>query len=153
MPQVLYETGVTSGTILIILGTASLFTWILTMQQVPQQLSAAILAMNPDKITILLLINVVLLIAGTMIDTISALIIFTPLFLPMVLALGVDPIHFGLIMTVNLTIGMVTPPVGVCLFVTARIANISIGKMWKDLWPMLVVLIGSCSWSPTWRTS
>jgi C4-dicarboxylate transporter, DctM subunit len=141
LPQVLYETGVTSGTILIILGTASLFTWILTMQQVPQQLSAAILAMEPDRITILLMINIVLLIAGTMIDTISAIIIFTPLFLPMVLALGVDPIHFGLIVTVNLTIGMVTPPVGVCLFVTARIANISIGKMLKDLWPMLLVLL------------
>jgi C4-dicarboxylate transporter, DctM subunit len=141
LPQVLYETGVMNGTILIIVATASLFTWLLTTQQVPQQLTSAILGMNLDKFAILLMINVVLLIAGTMIDTISAIIIFTPLFLPMVTAMGVDPVHFGLIVTVNLTIGMVTPPVGVCLFVTARIANISIGQMLKDLWPMITILL------------
>lgn len=141
LPQILYETGVTNGTILFIVANASLFTWLLTTQQIPQQLSAAILELNPDRFTVLLLINVVLLIAGTMIDTISAVIIFTPLFLPMILALGIDPIHFGLIITVNLTIGMITPPVGVCLFVTARIAKISIGQMWKDLWPMILALL------------
>ncbi|MHB0870475.1 MAG: TRAP transporter large permease [Chloroflexota bacterium] len=140
LPKILYETGLTTGTILFILGTASLFTWLLTVQQIPQQLTAAIVSMNPDKVMVLLLVNVVLLIAGTMIDTISALIIFTPLFLPIVKSVGVDPIHFGVIMAVNLTIGMITPPVGVCLFVTSSIAKVSIRQMWPDLWPMILVL-------------
>ena len=142
LPKILYETGITTGTILFILGTASLFTWLLTIQQIPQQLTAMILAANPDKIMVLLIVNVILLIAGTMIDTISALIIFTPLFLPIVRSVGVDPIHFGVIMAVNLTIGMVTPPVGVVLFVTSAIGKVSIREMWPDLWPMIVVLIG-----------
>lgn len=141
LPKILYETGITTGTILFILGTASLFTWLLTIQQIPQQLTAMILEMNPDKVMVLLLVNVILLIAGTMIDTISALIIFTPLFLPIVKSVGVDPIHFGVIMAVNLTIGMVTPPVGVVLFVTSAIGKVSIREMWPDLWPMIVVLV------------
>lgn len=141
MPRILYETGLTTGTVLIILGTASLFTWFLTIQQVPQQLTAAILGLNADKFMILLIVNVVLLIAGTMIDTISALIIFTPLFLPIVTSAGVDPIHFGVIVAVNLTIGMITPPVGVVLFVTSAIGKVSIREMWPDLWPQIAVLV------------
>ncbi len=141
LPRILYETGLTTGTILFILGTASLFTWLLTVQQIPQQLTAAIVAAHLDRIAVLMLVNIVLLIAGTMIDTTSALIIFTPLFLPVVRAVGVDPIHFGIIVAVNLTIGMVTPPVGVVLFVTSAIGKVSIRQMWPDLWPMIVVLM------------
>lgn len=141
LPKILYETGITTGTILFILGTASLFTWLLTIQQIPQQLTAMILEANPDRFMVLLIVNVILLIAGTMIDTISALIIFTPLFLPIVKSVGVDPIHFGVIIAVNLTIGMITPPVGVVLFVTSAIGKVSIREMWPDLWPMIVVLV------------
>jgi C4-dicarboxylate transporter DctM subunit len=90
---------------------------------------------------LLLIINVILLIAGTFIDTISAVSIFTPLFLPLVLAAGIDPIHFGIIMAVNLTIGMATPPLGVCLFVTAAIGKISVPKMFKFLFPQVIILI------------
>ena len=93
------------------------------------------------RCVLLLVINVILLIVGTFLDTTSAIVIFTPLFLPLVQAMGIDLIHFGLVMAVNLTIGMCTPPPGVCLFVTSSIAKISLKDMFKDLLPMLGVLI------------
>lgn len=150
LPRILYETGVTTGTVLFILGTASLFTWLLTVQQIPQQLTAAMMSLNADRIVVLLMVNLALLVAGTFIDTISALIIFTPLFLPLVKSVGVDPIHFGIIVAVNLTIGMITPPVGVVLFVTSAIGKVSIREMWPDLLPMIAVLIGILAVTTYW---
>ena len=82
-----------------------------------------------------------MLIAGTFIDTTSALVIFTPLFLPLVQSMGIDLIHFGLVMAVNLTIGMCTPPLGVCLFVAGSIGRVSLKEQMKDLLPMLGVLL------------
>ena len=82
-----------------------------------------------------------MLIAGTFIDTTSAVVIFTPLFLPIVQTFGIDLIHFGLVMAVNLTIGMCTPPLGVCLFVAGSITKVSLKEQMKDLVPMLVVLL------------
>lgn len=90
---------------------------------------------------LLLVINIVLLIAGTFIDTTSAIVIFTPLFLPLVQAMNIDLIHFGLVMAVNLTIGMCTPPLGVCLFVSGSIAGVSLKDQMKDLLPQLGVLL------------
>jgi C4-dicarboxylate transporter DctM subunit len=90
----------------------------------------------------LLVINLILLVVGTFIDTISALVIFTPILLPLATSVGVDPIHFGIIISVNLTIGMITPPVGVCLFVTTAIAKLTIREMMRDLTPMIFLLIG-----------
>ena len=90
---------------------------------------------------LLLVINIVLLIAGTFIDTTSAIVIFAPLFVPLATHMGVDLIHFGLIIAVNLTIGMCTPPLGVCLFVSGSIAKISLKDQMHDLLPMLGVLL------------
>ena len=120
---------------------ASLFTWVITVAQVPQTVSAFLSATISNKYVMLLVINVVLLIAGTFIDTTSALVIFTPLFLPLVQAMGIDLIHFGLVMAVNLTIGMCTPPLGVCLFVSGSIAKVSLKEQMRDLLPMLGVLL------------
>jgi C4-dicarboxylate transporter DctM subunit len=139
--RLLYETGLLTGKILFILGTASIFSWLLTVQGVPQRVTAAIASLNPGWIVMLLIINLVLLFVGTFIDTISALVIFTPLLLPLAMSVGVDPIHFGIILAVNLTIGMITPPVGVVLFVTTAIAKLSIREMMRDLTPMIGVLV------------
>jgi C4-dicarboxylate transporter DctM subunit len=130
-----------TGKILFILGTASVFSWLLTVEGVPQRVTAAIAGLHAGPVMTLLIINIVLLIVGTFIDTISALVIFTPLLLPLAMAAGVDPIHFGVIVAVNLTIGMITPPVGVCLFVTSGIARVSIREMLPDLGPMIAVLV------------
>ena len=141
MFSVLVNCAKSTGQVLIVVAFASLFTWIITVNQIPQQISAYLSDSIHSKIVLLLVINVILLIAGTFIDTTSALVIFAPLFIPLVQSFGVDPIHFGLIMAVNLTIGMCTPPLGVCLFVSGSIAKISLKQQMRDLLPMIAVLI------------
>ena len=130
-----------TGQVLIVVAFASLFTWIITVNQVPQQVSALLTENIGNKYLMLLVINAVLLVAGTFIDTTSALVIFTPLFLPIVQGMGIDLLHFGLVMTVNLTIGMCTPPLGVCRFVSGTIAEVSLKDQMRDLLPMLAVLL------------
>lgn len=130
-----------TGQVLIVVSCASLFTWVITVAQVPQTVSALLSSTVSNKYVLLMIINVILLIAGTFIDTTSALVIFTPLFLPLVKAMGIDLIHFGLVMAVNLTIGMCTPPLGVCLFVSGSIAKVSLKDQMRDLLPMLAVLL------------
>ena len=130
-----------TGQVLIVVSCASLFTWVITVAQVPQTVSALLSSTVSNKYVLLMIINVILLIAGTFIDTTSALVIFSPLFLPLVKAMGIDLIHFGLVMAVNLTIGMCTPPLGVCLFVSGSIAKVSLKDQMRDLLPMLAVLL------------
>ena len=130
-----------TGQVSIVVSCASLFTWVITVAQVPQTVSALLSSTVSNKYVLLMIINVILLIAGTFIDTTSALVIFTPLFLPLVKAMGIDLIHFGLVMAVNLTIGMCTPPLGVCLFVSGSIAKVSLKDQMRDLLPMLAVLL------------
>lgn len=141
VPRLLYQSGLMTGRILFILGTASIFSWLMTVQGVPQQVTDLIAGMHLGRVGILVVINLLLLFVGTFIDTISALVIFTPLLLPLAQAAGVDPIHFGVIVAVNLTIGMITPPVGVCLFVTCGVARVTIPQILKDLVPMIAVLM------------
>lgn len=141
MFSVLVNCAKSTGQVLIVVAFASLFTWIITVNQIPQQISAYLSDSIDSKILLLLVINIILLIAGTFIDTTSALVIFAPLFIPLVQSFGVDLIHFGLIMAVNLTIGMCTPPLGVCLFVSGSIAKISLKQQMRDLLPMIAVLI------------
>ena len=130
-----------TGQVLVVVACASLFTWVITVAEVPQTVSALLSDSIHSRVILLLVINIILLIAGTFIDTTSALVIFTPLFLPLVQAMGIDLIHFGLVMAVNLTIGMCTPPLGVCLFVAGSIAKVSLKEQMKDLLPMLGVLL------------
>src|SRR5699024_2194272 len=116
---------------------------VLTINQVPQQITTFLLEFADNSIILLALINVILLIAGTFIDTISAVVLFTPIFMPTVNQFDIDPVHFGVILNLNLTIGMVTPPLGVCLFVASSIANISVKDMIfsKYLWIFMGSLI------------
>ncbi len=137
----LLDTAKTTGVVLIVVAFASLFTWVLTINQLPQQVTELLGEVANNKIVLLLIINVILLIAGTFIDTVSALVIFAPLFLPLIAKFGIDPVHFGLIMAVNLTIGMCTPPLGVCLFVSSSIAKVSLKDMMRDLMPLLIALL------------
>ncbi len=138
---ILLQTAKTTATIIFLIGNASLFIWFLSFNSIPNQLLDMLGPVADNPFLLLLLINVILLIAGTFIDTISAVSIFTPLFLPLALAAGIDPIHFGIVLAVNLTIGMVTPPLGVCLFVTSSIAKITVPKMFKYLFPQVGVLL------------
>ncbi|NIK11489.1 TRAP transporter large permease [Alkalibacillus almallahensis] len=141
LKPILLQTAKTTSAIVFLIGGASLFIWFLSFNQIPQQLISALGVVADNPILLLLLINVILLLAGTFIDTISAVSIFTPLLLPLVEQAGIDPLHFGIILAVNLTIGMVTPPLGVCLFVTSSIAEIGVPKMFKFLFPQVAILI------------
>jgi len=152
LPRVFYESGLLTGKILFILGTASIFSWILTVQGIPRQVAAALTDLHLGWFGMLLLINLILLVVGTFIDTISAMVIFTPFLLPLATSVGVDPIHFGIILSVNLTIGMITPPVGVCLFVTTGIAKLTLREMMGDLTPMIVVLIAVLALITYWSS-
>src|SRR5699024_7885730 len=138
---ILLDTAKTTSAIIFLIGNASLFIWFLSYNQIPNQLIEMMGGISENPILLLLVINLVLLLAGTFIDTISAVSIFTPLFLPLISAAGIDPVHFGIVMAVNLTIGMVTPPLGVCLFVTSSIAKIKVPKMFKYLFPQVIILI------------
>lgn len=139
--DIVKNTAVTATGILFLIGSAAIFIWYINYESIPTQLMNLMGFAAENPILLLLIINIILLIAGTFIDTISAVTIFTPLFAPMVIAAGVDPVHFGIILAVNLTIGMVTPPLGVCLFVVSSIAKQKVPVMFKHLFPQVGILI------------
>ncbi len=139
--HILYETSVLTGTILIILAMAHLFGWILAAEAVPEIIANAMTALTKNPILILLLINLLLLFLGTIMETLAAIILMTPILLPLAQDIGVDPIHFGIIMTVNLNIGLATPPLGVCLLVASPIAEVSLEKIALSAVPFLIASI------------
>ena len=139
--DVLKSTAYTSTGIIFLIGSAAIFIWYINYENIPNQLMSVLGFAAENPILLLLIINIILLLAGTFIDTISAVTIFTPLFAPMIVAAGIDPVHFGIILAVNLTIGMVTPPLGVCLFVVSSIAKQKIPAMFKHLFPQVGILI------------
>lgn len=141
LPEIFAKSALTSGTALVLVGCATAFGRILTLLQVPTAIASSILSLTDNTILILLLINVVLFITGMFMETLAAIVILAPLMLSLVVPLGVDPVHFGIIMTVNLVIGQCTPPVGVNLYVAARVGNIKLEQMFKWLVPMVGTLL------------
>jgi len=139
--KVFKPTCMTIGSVSIIACGAMAFGRLLTLEMIPTMLAEFILGISSTKWVVLLMINIFLLFVGCVMETLSAIIILTPLFLPIVTQLGVDPIHFGCIMVVNLVIGMVTPPVGVNLFVALRVGETSLGEMVKWLIAALLCCI------------
>ena len=138
---ILVESIRTYAPILFILAASIAFSRVLTLMQVPQAISAWILSHFTSKIVLLLVINVFLLIVGMVMDTTPAILILTPILLPIVQAVGVDPIHFGIIMVVNLAIGFVTPPIGVNLFVASSLTDIPLMDIARKAMPMIVYFL------------
>ncbi len=138
---VMFDSAVTTASLMVLVGFANLFAWILTSEQVPQQMADLILGISQEKWLVLLMINIVLLVVGSFMETIAALLILFPVLLRVAIAVDVDPIHFAVIMVVNLVIGLTTPPVGVCLFVAAGIGKISMNELVKSSWPFLLVCL------------
>ena len=131
----------TTSTIVIVMGCASVFTKVLTMARIPLVVADAITGVTQNKIIILILINLVLLFVGCFMDTLCAIMVLAPIFLPIAVAVGVDPIHFGIIMVVNLAIGFVTPPLGINLFVASRIGQTSLDEVIKGIVPFIIIMI------------
>lgn len=143
LKQILANSAITTATIMIIISNAATFGWIMTRERIPVMIAEAFLAITSDPALFLLLVNILLLFIGTIFETSAALILLTPLLFPIAVQLGVHPIHFGMIMIVNLAVGMVTPPLGINLFVTCNIARIRIEDMARFLLPYLLVLIAN----------
>jgi tripartite ATP-independent transporter DctM subunit len=127
----------TTAMVLLVIGTASAFGWLMAFLQVPQATIALMKTVSDNPIVVLLLINVILLVLGTFMDMAPMIIICTPIFLPVIKAFGIDPVHFGVILILNAGIGLNTPPVGSVLFVGCAVGKISIGEAMKTIWPFL----------------
>lgn len=130
-----------TANIMFIIASAGLFGWILTREGVPQEVAGFFMGISDNPIIFLLLVNVFLLIVGMFMETNASIIILAPLLVPVALELGVDPVHFGIIMIVNLALGMCTPPLGVNLFISAQIANIKLGQITKGMIPFYVAML------------
>jgi len=141
IPDILIRSARTTSVIMIIIASASLFGWVLTREQIPQSVAAAVMGISDSPMVYLLLVNVLLLIIGMFFESSAALVILTPILLPIATSLGIDPVHFGIIMIVNLAVGMVTPPLGVNLFIMCNIAKIGIESITRALLPFFVVLV------------
>ena len=141
MPQILLDSAGTTAIVMLLIGASMSMSWALSYENIPQEISTGLLALSDNPIVILLIINLLLLFVGIFMDMTPAVLIFTPIFLPVVTALGLDPVHFGIIMVLNLCIGLCTPPVGSVLFVGVGIAKTSIEKVVKPLLPLFIAMI------------
>jgi tripartite ATP-independent transporter DctM subunit len=144
LPKLVHRTVKTLTIVMILIGFAAAFGYIMTLMMIPQQITAGIAQLSSNPIMVLLLINVLLLILGTLMDMAPLILIMTPILMPVVKSIGVDPVHFGMIMMVNLGMGLITPPVGSVLFVGSAIGKLPIERVVKALYPffgaMLIVL-------------
>lgn len=138
---ILLETIKTSAIVLLLIATSIAMSWVMSYENIPQEISNTLLSISDNPIVILIIINLILLFVGVFMDMTPAVLIFTPIFLPIVTNLGMDPIHFGIIMIMNLCIGLCTPPVGSVLFVGCSVADLKIQQVIKPLLPLFLVMI------------
>jgi len=135
------DTGIMLGALAPIVSTAAIFSWILGAENASAVVTNTLYSITQNKYLILLIINIFLLLVGTVLEPASSIILFTPIFLPVAVQLGLSPVHFGAILVLNLIIGLSTPPVGVCLFIACRIANVSLEQISKAALPFLIVCV------------
>lgn len=146
IPQILRESAEMTGIIIFLIGVSSIMSWVMAFTNIPSLVSSALLAFSNNEIVILLLINVLLLIVGTFMDMTPACLIFTPIFLPVCTALGMDPIHFGIMMIFNLCIGTITPPVGTTLFVGVKVGKVQ--KLFHEYAEQMPIVDYHCHINP-----
>ena len=135
------DSAITVGLIMLVLAAAQLYSWALTAGRVPEQIADALFSVSDNKYVILLMMNVLLLIAGMFLEANAALIIIAPILLPVALAIGMDPVHLGIVVVVNMSIGLITPPVGIVLMLAAALAKVSMVKAIKAVLPFLGVML------------
>lgn len=140
LPAILFRSALMTASILFIVATSAVFAWVLTVGQIPQQMAAFIAGMSLSPIELLIAINVLLLLVGIFIEPLPGVMIMVPIIAPLAEAAGLQPLHFAIVVIVNLTLGMVTPPVGGLLFVTSAVSGVRMGPMVREMVPMLVAL-------------
>ncbi|WP_139960018.1 TRAP transporter large permease subunit, partial [Flavicella sediminum] len=143
LPDVLLESCGTTAIVMFLIGASMRMSWVMSYENIPQNISEVLLGISDNKIIILLIINFLLLFVGVFMDMTPAVLIFTPIFLPIIEKLGMDPVQFGIVMVLNLCVGLCTPPVGSVLFVGVGIANTTIEKVVKPLLPLFLAMIVS----------
>lgn len=141
LPEILLDSSVTTAIVMLLIGASMSMSWVMSYENIPQNISSALLGISNNIVVILLIINLLLLFVGIFMDMTPAVLIFTPIFLPVVTALGMDPIQFGIIMVLNLCIGLCTPPVGSVLFVGVGVAGTTIQKVVKPLLPLFLAMV------------
>ena len=151
IPGILLKSAITTSVVFLLIATSMAMSWFLALENVPQNLSSYLLGLTNSKIVILLIINILLLIVGMFMDMTPAVLIFTPIFLPILKKFGIDPLHFGIIMIINLCIGLCTPPVGTVLFLGCGIAQTTVTKVMKHILPFyaaMIVALFICTYAP-----
>lgn len=141
LPQILRQSVVTNSVVMLLIGTSMALSWVMAYENIPQNISTALISLTSSKVIIILIINLILLAVGTFMDATPAVLIFTPIFLPVVTQLGIDPLHFGIIMILNLCIGICTPPVGAVLFVGCAVADTKITHIVRWLLPFFAAML------------
>ena len=141
LPDIFLAAVGTTAIVMLLIGTSMSMSWIMAYENIPQNITAALLSVSDSKIVILLIINLILLFVGIFMDMTPAVLIFTPIFLPVVTELGMDPTHFGIVMVLNLCIGLCTPPVGAVLFVGVGVAGTTIQKVIQPLMPFFIAML------------
>jgi len=140
LPAILLKSGETTAIVMLLIGTSSAMSWILSYENIPQTITDFLLLLSDNPILILLIINLTLLAVGAFMDMTPAVLIFTPIFLPIAVELGMSPLHFGIMIVLNLSIGLCSPPVGSVLFVSCAVAKTSIGQIVRPLMPLYVAM-------------
>jgi len=142
LPGILWISGKQTVQVLFIVAAAAPFGWVLVQQQIPNAIVESLLSLSSEPWVVLIMVNIILLMLGMFIEGIAVMIIAMPLLLPAMLQIGVSPVHFGVIMVLNLMIGLITPPVGLCLYAVAQVAQVKLGEIIRETWPYLIALVG-----------
>ncbi|BAC19049.1 TRAP transporter, DctM subunit [Corynebacterium efficiens YS-314] len=141
LPDILLKATRTTSIVMMLIAVSSALSWVMAFARIPQMISDALLAVSDSKVVILLIMMVILLLIGTVMDPTPAILIFVPIFLPVVTELGVDPVHFGAMVVMNLSLGVITPPVGNVLFVGSQVAGLRVETVIGRLWPFLAAIL------------
>lgn len=141
IPSILLKASETTAIVMLLIATSMAMSWVMSSEDIPQSISSALLTLSDNKFVVLIIINLLLLFVGLFMDMTPAVLIFTPIFLPVVVSLGIDPIHFGIIMVTNLCIGVCTPPVGSVLFIGVGVAKTTIAKVFLPILPFFLAMI------------
>jgi len=141
LPDIFLSSAGTTAIVMLLIATSISMSWIMAYENIPQDITQLLLSISDNKIVILIIINMILLFVGVFMDITPAVLIFTPIFLPVVTELGMDPTHFGIVMVLNLCVGLCTPPVGSVLFVGVGVAETTIQKVIRPIMPMFIAML------------
>lgn len=138
LPLIFSNAAIITASVVFILATANIFAWTLAIEQVPQQVAAGILSITNNPLVFLLIVNALLLLIGMVMEAFAAIVILVPVLTPIVAVMGIDPIHFGVIVVFNLVIGMITPPLGICLFVASSLTGVKLERLIRVIFPFII---------------